>query len=91
MIHFTSKKWFRQSPKKESFIFVKLPILSAIFHFDNFLAYEKLKKHLEKREVFRYNSDIAFLCNYLHFSYISFYTLLHRSREEATDDNLRYF
>lgn len=36
------------------------------------MAYEKLKKYLEKREVFRYNSDIAFLCNYLHFSYISF-------------------
>jgi len=60
MNYFTSKEWFRQSPKTESFIFMKLPILSAIFHFDIFLAYEKLKKHLEKREVFRYNSDIAF-------------------------------
>ena len=53
--------------KKRSFIFVKLPLLSAIFRFDKFLTYEKLKKYLEKREVFRYNSDIAFLCNYLHF------------------------
>ena len=60
MIHFTSKKWFRQSPKTESFIFVKPPVLSVISWFDNFLAYEKLKKYLEKKEVFRYNSDIAF-------------------------------
>ena len=56
----TSKKLFRQSPKTETYFFLKPLILSAIFHFDNFLAYEKLKKHLEKREVFRYNSDIAF-------------------------------
>jgi len=60
IIHFTSKKLFRQSPKTETYFFLKPLILSAIFHFDNFLAYEKLKKHLEKREVFRYNSDIAF-------------------------------
>ncbi len=39
---------------------MKPPILSAIFHFDIFLAYEKLKKYLEKKEVFRYNSYIAF-------------------------------
>ena len=71
MIHFTSKKWFRQSPKKESFIFVKLPILSAIFRFDKFLAYEKLKKYLEKREVFRYNSDIAFyVTTYIFLTYL---------------------
>lgn len=55
------------------------------------MAYEKLKKYLEKIEVFRYNSDIAFYVTTYIFSYISFYTLLHRSREEATDDNLRYF
>ncbi len=84
MIHFTSKKWFRQSPKAESFIFVKLLILSTIFHIDNFLAYEKLKMSLEKIEVFRYNSDIAFYVT----TYIFLHTLLHRSREEATDDYL---
>ena len=39
---------------------MKPPILSTIFHFDIFLAYEKLKKYLEKKEVFRYNSNIAF-------------------------------
>ena len=39
---------------------MKPPILSAIFHFDIFLAYEKLKKYLEKKEVFRYNSYIDF-------------------------------
>jgi len=60
IIHFTSKTLFRQSPKIETYFFLKPLILSAIFHFDNFLAYEKSKKHLEKREVFRYNSDIAF-------------------------------
>jgi len=60
MIHFTSKKRFRQSPKTETYFLLKLLILSAIFHIDNILSQEKLKKHLEKREVFRYNSDIAF-------------------------------
>ena len=39
---------------------------------------------LEKIEVFRYNSDIAFYVT----TYIFLHTLLHRSREEATDDNL---
>jgi hypothetical protein len=58
--HSTSKKLFRQSPKTETYFFLKPLILSAIFHIDNILSHDKLKKHLEKREVFRYNSNIAF-------------------------------
>ena len=50
---------------------MKLPLLSAIFRVDKFLAYEKLKKYIEKREVFRYNSDIAFYVNtYIFLTYL---------------------
>ena len=85
MVHFTSKCRFRQSPKKETFIFLKLPILSVIFYIDKFLAQEKLKKYLEKRYVFRYNSNRAFfVTTYIFLTYFV-YT---KSREDVTDDNL---
>ena len=64
----TSKKLFRQSPKTETYFFLKPLILSAIFHIDNILSHDKLKKHLElefevnkNRQI--YWDDVAMFCH----------------------------